>query len=41
VFGGSPDQPAAPEHPIYELEPDAEPTDGPWPYRYVEIQAAG
>lgn len=35
VFVGSSDQPATAEHPMYELEPDAEPIEDLWPYRYV------
>jgi len=41
LFVGSSDQPAAPEHPMYELEPEAEPTASMWPYQYVETLTAG
>lgn len=36
VFTGSADQPATPEHLMYQLEPEAEPIASLWPFRYVE-----
>jgi hypothetical protein len=36
LFVGDSDQPVAAEHPVYQLQPDAEPVESLWPYQWIE-----
>jgi hypothetical protein len=41
LFVGASDEPVAPEHAVYEIEPDAAPAESLWPYRSIEKLPAG